>query len=410
MYKTLFSLFIALFFVACNSNSNSNSTASNVDDLKNAKLYYGDIKNNRVLVFNITAMELVDTIDGVGEYPYEVTKLSQKEIVSINRKDYGVALIDERTNTITRSVPLDFKPRSLQLKDNHILVSSVSEPSELLFDREFSNGVKYGDSPYVDPTSYGGSYATGHPYWVNENYFLLLDRCEKAVELYKIGSGEPIDKLHTTTSVHHVIYEDGYYYGVMEGDATTAPGILKFTIAYEKIKIIAQRLFSDFSDTNVSDMGAHHLAMHPDGKHIFVPSREGVVYVIKSDDLSLVDTLTTGKGAGHILFSKVDKITYMVTTNHKDIYKSIFDVSDIDNIKKLKDIYFDTEIPEGVTTQSHTTHAIGDRIYFTYNDANTTSLIELNLVDLNISRRLEIPNAQALMGTLVSSLEESTDM
>ena len=404
MLKLSTLLMASLLIVGCNSDTSTSSAKTQ----NNSQLYYGDIQNDRVLVIDINTMSLEKTIDNTGQYPYEVTQLNAKQFVAINRKDYTLNIIEDKE--IVKSIDLDFKPRSFVTNTKRTLISSVSEPSELLFSENFTSSKKYSDSAYTTPKSYGGSYATGHPYWINESYFLLLDRCENAVELYSVDDTAPIDKLLTTTSVHHVVYVDKTYYGLMEGSTTKALGVVKFKIEFGKIKYVGERLMSDFSDTNVSLMGGHHLAMHPDGKHLYVPSKEGVVYVLNSEDLSLVRTLKTGKGAGHILFSRVEDKVYMITTNHKDVYKSIFDVTDATKSVKLKDIYFDTKASEGITTQSHTTHVIGTNLYFMYNDANSSKLIEMSLKDLNVSRELVVPNNYSLMGAISNSFVETNDM
>ena len=400
---------ITLILAGCNSSSDSVSSSDTNTENNNAKIYYGDIKNNRIAVINTTTMELEKFIEGTGEYPYEVSKLDANRIVAIDRKDYKVDVIEN--DSITNSVSLDFKPRSFKTNSGNILFSSVSEPSELLFNSDFSSSSKYGDSTYTVPSSYGGSYATGHPYWVNENYFILLDRCENAIELYKKGRSTPISKVITASSVHHIIYRDGIYYGMMEGSDTKAPGVIKFSVKYEKIETIDEKYLSDFSEDNISIMGGHHLAMHPSNNYLYVPSREGVVYVLNASTLALVDKLETGKGVGHIIFANVGDKVYMITTNHHDNYKSIFDATDpTDNIK-LKDIALgDAPAADGMTTQSHTTHILDHKLYFTYNDANNSYFEELDLDTLTITRKLKLSNSYLLMGTLNKDIGEDIDM
>jgi len=243
MFKISLFLLISFLFVAC-SNDHTSSTNFTVSS---NHIYYGDIKNDEVILINIKTMEVEKVLPSNGKYPYEVANGFDNKILVINRDDTKIGILKEER--IESQIELDFKPRSIALNPykNLTLVSSVSDPAELII--EGNRSKLYSDSTYVKPNSYGGTYATGHPFWVNENYFLLLDRSEKSIELYKVGEAKPIDKIYTSSSVHHLVYENEHYFGSIEGERNvTSPGIIKFDIAFEKFTNVKEKLISSFKN------------------------------------------------------------------------------------------------------------------------------------------------------------------
>jgi YVTN family beta-propeller protein len=244
-------------------------------------LYYGNINNDTVVLLDTETMQLKEVINSNGVNPYEIAQALGNELYVINRSDYTIGILDTVTNTLASEISLGFYPRSISINLSDILLTSVNEPAAAVITSNTAS-QSYTDSAYVPPASFGGSNATGHPVWVDNNYFLLLDRTENTIELYEKNNYTPIDKLTTQSSVHHVMYKDGYYYGISEGKQNgVSPGVVKFSVANGKITLSIERLFSSLSDLpsdfTSTSWGAHHGAFHPTSNYIYVGSTEGNV-------------------------------------------------------------------------------------------------------------------------------------
>lgn len=404
MKHSLLLFIFTLLFTACGSEKSTTPTQENSADI-DRNIYYGDIQNDEILNIDIKTMKLVSTQKSNGTYPYEITNGYDDDLLILNRKDTTVGVI--KNDSISTQSTLDFSPRSLALNSGQklILASSTSHPAHTLLTE---NSLFYSDSDYQVPTSYGGENATGHPIWVNEIYFLLLDRTESSIELYKVGSSDIIAKLHTSSSVHHLIKQEGFYYGTLEGiRGQTSPGIVKFKIAYEKFEEVKEQLVSNFNsvpkDFKSDSWGFHHLSLHPDGKHLYAGSYEGNVFVFNTFDLSLADSFKAGTGAGHFLFYHDS----LIVTNHYDTFKSFYNSSNPKNNTLIKHLSFSELAVSDKIMQSHTSHIVDDFLYFTYNSETKSTFYKILLDDFTIAGALEFEGKYLVMGTLKSSVNSA---
>ncbi len=397
--KYALALIVVLLFLGCRKDHMDEETTTVVSSI----VYYGDIKNDAVVAIDIVQMQLKAVVSSNGVYPYEVAQASNTDLYVINRADYNVGILDTATNTIDKQIDLDFVPRSTAVNGNDTLFSSVDEPSAAIATAEVVSAV-YNDSAYAQPTSFGGSNATGHPVWIDDNYFLLLDRTENTIELYIKGTYAPVSKLITSSSVHHVMSRDGYYYGIAEGKQDgSSPGVVKFTVSNGNISLVNEQLLSQLnglpSDFNSSTWGAHHGALHPTDDYIYIGSTEGNVFVLDLADLKLVDTFKSGKGVGHFLFHN----EMLITTNHYDNFKSFYDASDPTGNKFIKELKFSEQVYDGVTMQSHTSHVIDNKLYFTFNTDINSTLYKIDLNSISIEDSLTLDGCYCLMGSLVTT-------
>ena len=371
-------------------------------------LYYGNVNDDTVILLDIEKMQLQEVINSNGVNPYEISQGLGTELYVINRSDYTIGILDTTTDTIEDEIALSFYPRSISINLNDILLTSANEPAAAIITSNTAS-QSYTDSAYVTPVSFGGSNATGHPVWVDNNYFLLLDRTENTIELYQKGNNSPIDKLTTQSSVHHVMYKDGYYYGISEGKQNdVSPGVVKFSVANGKIMLSIERLLSSLSDLpddfNSATWGAHHGAFHPSSDHIYVGSAEGNVFVLDLAELTLADTFKSGKGVGHFTFYN----NMLITTNHYDNFKSFYDATDPRSNKFIKELKFSDQVYPGITMQSHTTHIIDSKLYFMFNTGQSSTLYKINLENITIEDSLNLNNAYCLMGSSAESTTTSS--
>ena len=406
MLKTSLVVFTLLLFSGCGSSGSGGD--SEVSGVQSDYIFYGDINNNDVLKINYKTMELNKTIHSNGIYPYEIANGFDNSLLVINRGDTNIGVLNN--NEISSVYPLSFQPRSISLNraTKDILISSSSDP----YTKLLSSSVVYSDSEYKNPHSFGGSGATGHPYWINEKYFFLLDRTENSIEVYVVGSSTPVSKLQTSSSVHHLIKKGDYFYGTLEGErGGVSPGIIKFKIAYAKFENVSESLVSSYKnlpqDFNTTTWGFHHFAFHPDGQHIYSGSYEGNVFVFDKDSLKIVDTFKAGRGVGHFKFYK----NTLITTNHYDTFKSIYDVSKATDNIFISDVNLSAASTrvDGLIMQSHTSFILDANLYFTYNVSDESRFYKMSLVDYSVEY-LELPTSYCVMGVLEKSVGQSPDL
>ena len=403
MLKVIFFGIILIILSGCSAEDSSSTGTPVISD--NSYIYYGDIKNNEIVKIDFKNMKLVSYQKSSGIYPYEIANGFDNELLILNRDDTNIGILKD--DVIESQYTLSFKPRSISLNRDKktILLSSSSEAAMALLPQ---NNI-YSDSEYKTPISFGGSGATGHPIWVNENYFLLLDRTENSIELYNTNSSEIVAKLFTSSSVHHLKYHNGFYYGTLEGiKDKSSPGIIKFKIAYEKFESVQESLVSDFNDIaddfKSSSWGFHHFAFHPDGEHIYSGSYEGNVFVFDVESLSIVDSFKSGRGVGHFTFFN----NTLITTNHYDNFKSFYDASNPLKNTLIKELKFSQNRVDGIIMQSHTTHIIDKNLYFTYNTDEYSRFYKISLDDYTIVDFVELPQRYCVMGTPPSTINQYT--
>lgn len=399
-------LLSTFFLLGCghgdHMDDDSMDTNSDVT-ITSTTLYYGNVNDDTVILLDIEKMQLKEVINSNGVNPYEISQGLGTELYVINRSDYTIGILDTTTDSIEDEIALSFYPRSISINLNDILLTSANEPAAAIITSNTAS-QSYTDSAYVAPVSFGGTNATGHPVWVDDNYFLLLDRTENTIELYQKDNNTPIDKLTTQSSVHHVMYKNGYYYGISEGEQgenPVSPGIVKFSVSNGKINLSIERLLNSLStlpdDFNSATWGAHHGAFHPSSDYIYVGSAEGNVFVLDLEQLTLVDTFKSGKGVGHFTFYN----NMLITTNHYDNFKSFYDATNPKLNTFIKELKFSNQVYLGVTMQSHTTHIVDDKLYFMFNTDKNSTLYKINLETITIEDSFTLENAYCLMGSFV---------
>ena len=407
MLKISLLLFTLLSFNACSiNNDNGSGSATPSKEVQSDYIFYGDINNNDVLKINYKTMELNNTIHSNGVYPYEIANGFDNELLVLNRGDTNIGLLNN--SEVTGTYTLEFQPRSISLNrtSKTILLCSSSDP----YSQIIADTLIYSDSEYKEPNSFGGKGATGHPLWINEKYFFLLDRTENSIELYEVGTAAPVAKLQTSSSVHQLQKQGDYFYGTLEGVREgVSPGIVKFKIAYAKFENVNESLLSDFNnlpvDFNSTTWGFHHFSFHPDGKYLYTGSYEGNVFVFDTVNLKLVDSFKAGLGVGHFKFYQ----NTLITTNHFDTFKSVYDAIDPLHNKFIKNVSLSKTRVTGKIMQSHTSFIVGDNLYFTYNVADESRLYKMSLVDYKVEY-LSLPTSYCVMGVLEKTIGEAPDL
>ena len=395
--KILISIFFTILLIGCGKESEEDSE----QESKQIIAYYGDRSLQRTVIIDVNNMELVKDIVTEGEGQYSVNQAGNLPKVYVDtRKSNYVEVIDTKTNTFKHIINLPHKVRSSDAYNPTLkiqLVAGSDKPMTSLIDVKTDTVIASVGENEVFPINgdYGGSNASGHPFWLTNNKFVVIDRPNRKIHVYQVNKNNILGKydvvhlsaIDTITAVHHIIQgrKQNIYYALEEGsqERMIAPSLIKYKLEGNNLVKLDQ-LF--ISKTNIAHLGGHHIDLAPNGKVIYFGSTEGNMYVIKIDNekLELMKTIPVGKGAGHTTFIKERHMA--IITNHKDTFLSIIDTN---THTLIKNVTVSGPQKNNAILQSHTSFVHPNGKYF-YSFATDNGIFyELDLDTLKVTRTLE---------------------
>jgi hypothetical protein len=429
------------------SNHNNNESTQSGNTSHNSKktiAYYGDKANNMIVVVDIDNMQLLETIATGHQKTYAAETI--KTIVmkhTINPKMYidnrgsnAIDVFDSQSNTITKTINLPFYPRSIDVQQETglVAVSGSNKAMTAIIDSRTDTVIAtVGEDTITAPTTSGHSYvssgtlASGHPHWLNQNHFVLIDRQNKKIITYKITkmsngtwSTSKVNELNTPSPVHNLIppevhgehgrqgkhggnelYTSTIFFATAEGSTNVFPSLLKLEFIEGKGLSIVDELKIQKEGLMANIMGVHHLNFLKDQKTIYVGSDEGTLFILDytSTPMRILKTLQAGKGAGHT--DEMEHNQIAVVINHKDKFITLMNTQ---NHTKIADIEVSNLNEVGtVQTQSHPQyHFSKDGRYFYLFLTEEGALVKVDLVEKKVVQRLEIGGKLA-MGSFVES-------
>ena len=267
----------------------------------------------------------------------------------------------------------------------------------------------FGVDELAQPHDYGGSLATGHPLWVDNMRFFMLDRPSRQIQLWSRSQGL-ISVLDTPTSVHHIFQApsgriSNVYFAVVEGnqDELLSPSILRFKIQEGQMIVTGESVLSEYAPflLNPAVMGSHHADFHPDGIHIYVGSAEGHVFVINKNSMKIETMIDTGSGSGHTTF--VPMYDRAFVTNHNDTYMTV--INTVDHTW-LMNIEVAVSASSEYKSQAHTSSISPDGKYFYSAASHDGVFFEIDVENLVVSRQLNVgaeidEDVNILMGSFI---------
>lgn len=362
-------------------------------------LFYSDNDNDQVYKIDIPSMTILSVTDTEAS-PYPIDLAGNNRIYVSTRDDSSVGIINICTFEEEIRLALNHQPRSstYNADKKRILVSGKNKPqTTLIKTRNSQIKLLVGSETYTQPNDFGGSNATGHPFWVSNNRFLQLDRTTKQLQLYK-KNGALLDVLPMPTAMHHIIRNGSDFYAVLEGSPANGirPGLLRFEITGKNLNQTGLVYLTNPLG-NTPDpwlMGGHHASFHPDGDLIYMGSNEGNLYVINRNSMAVITVTPAGKGAGHTTFAVEQNMALI--TNHNDTFVSVIDTNTHQNIANIP---VSGPAPGGRKTQGHTVNVSPDGNYFYGSASHDGNIFEINLNQLSLTRTLPIPSSYLLQGT-----------
>jgi DNA-binding beta-propeller fold protein YncE len=372
--------------------------------------YYGDWDSNRIYIFDVDNMRLLTTVKKTGEGPYGIDQQSPEKAYALTRKTESLTIVNNETLKNDGLIPLKHKPRSTNYNPatDLTLVSGGDKAMTSIIKVEKDKVIQViGEDMLTEPRDYGGSLSTGHPLWVTDQQFFMLDRAARNIQLWHPHDGL-LSRLHTATSVHHVFQppaatmkkgEEHIYYAVEEGNRgeDISPAILRFKLQGNTL-VETGRVELNSIDPTMYDagvMGAHHAAFRPDGEFIYVGSAEGHLFVINRKKMEVEKVIEVGKGAGHTTFLSMRD--QAIITNHNDTFVSVIDTV---NHEWVRNVEVAEDASPDYKSQAHTSGVSLDMQYFYSTASHDGVFYRINLDTWNVVKTRPV-RANLLMGSFV---------
>lgn len=386
-----------------------NYVSDNVYGVKNLA-YYGDWDSNRIYIIDVDNMELVATVEDTGDGPYGIDQQSVEKAYALTRKTDSLTVVDNITFENKGLIPLSHKPRSTNYNvDTGLTLASGADKAMTSIIRVERDRVikEVGVNRETSPHDFGGSLSTGHPLWVNDHHFFMLDRAAREIQLWS-RNGNLLSVLPAPTSTHHLFQppenvrtadEESVYYAVVEGnqELRQSPAILRFEISNNQLMQTGYVELASYDPEilDAGEMGSHHADFHPDGVHIYIGSAEGHVFVVNKDSLEIVTMIDAGAGAGHTTFAPMRDLAFV--TNHNSTYMTVIDTA---NHRFLKNITVASSASPNYKSQAHTSGVSLDMKYFYSAASHDGVVFEIDMDALEVSRSLYL-GGNLLMGSFI---------
>jgi len=280
---------------------------------------YADEHNpeNRILTLNYKDMEFLNAVDVEGVSTHHADPMGTLEganyMMLVSKGSYFVTIWDIKSDKFIKKINLPFRPRSADAYNKErdlILLNSRDRPAAVLIDatklkivgragfhtqcdHKIANPIKivkdmFSMQENFDPQfkcfapDYGGDQISGHPLWLNKNAFVIVDRANRAIEVYTIKKkGEYyttklVQVLKTNSSMHQMIPLDRdnpnnkIFFGMTEGNKALniAPRVYKYKLHKNRLKLIK---VTNFYKNNIEGMFGHNLYITPDKKYLYAP-------------------------------------------------------------------------------------------------------------------------------------------
>ncbi len=370
------------------------------------RAFFGDNDGSRVLVVDLDTYAHWEVATGLGSYP--VDRVSATHVLASTRNEAAVTAISIADRHATFRVALRHQPRSATWhpkKRPLALVSGADCVMTTVLDLSMTPYAEIGhvgSGDTAEVRDYGGRLRTGHPYWMDEDSdrFFQLDRVNRRIEAYRIGDTSPFSTVATPTSVHEVTRlsgEAGRWFAVCEGNSSDGipPSLLRIEERDGKLEA-ADNLPLPVNPADRPRMGGHHVDEHPDGKHLYFGSAEGILYLIDRHAFAVVAQVDTGRGHGHTRVAR--GLGLAISTNHDDSYISVLDTA---TNKKVKDIEVSrAPAGPGKKRQGHTSAVDPNGRLFYHSASSDGDFYVVDLEKLEVVHRVHL-GGYPIQGTFV---------
>lgn len=282
-------------------------------------VHYADEHNpeNRIITINYKDMELLNLQDVPGVTNHHADPMGELDkthyMMLVAKGSHFVTIWDVKNDSFVKKINLPFRPRSADAynkTNNLVLLTSRDRPAAVLIDatklkivgragfntmcnheeaipiRNFNK--LYSNQENFDPNfkclapDFGGDQISGHPLWISSDKFVIVDRANRLVHLYKIKKAgdlwrtQLIQTLATNSSMHQMIAMDKndpnnkIFFGMTEGNKQLGiiPMVYKYRLVGDRLKLVG---VANFTKYNIAGMFGHNLYITPDKKYLYAP-------------------------------------------------------------------------------------------------------------------------------------------
>ena len=358
--------------------------------------YYGDWDSNRVYIIDVDNMALVKSVENTGDGPYGIDQQGTNKAYALTRKTESLTVVNNYTLENDGLIELQHKPRSTNFNANTLLslVSGGDKAMTSIIRTDLDKVTKViGEDKLTTPHDFGGSLSTGHPLWVSDHHFFMLDRAARQIQLWN-RDGYMMSSLDAPTSVHHIFqppasttenWEKNVFYAVVEGnqEEQISPAVIRFKLIRNKLQQTGQVNLHDYDPENldITTMGSHHADFHPDGTYIYIGSAEGHVFVINKNTMEVENMIATGPGAGHTTFLPMRN--QAIITNHNSTYMTVIDTI---NHQLVRNIEVASSSSPDYKSQAHTSGVSLDMKYFYSTASHDGTFFRIDLDTWEVSK------------------------
>lgn len=237
---------------------------------------------NRLLAVDYGTMTAIDQVPVDGSLTHHADVVSAdflpngglrtaNHILMIPKGSQHINVYTVKDRTFVKRINLPFKPRSADAfnkNKNLILLTSSQRPAAVLIDAKnwnivgeagmniscqlkfntqnyfpwyYKNVVYKNDNLSSGSVSciapdFGGQQISGHPTWLDDNHFAILDRANRMIHIYKLSGQNANGKwdiklsgsVRTSTSLHQMIKDPdspNIFYGMTEGNGNGTNGL-----------------------------------------------------------------------------------------------------------------------------------------------------------------------------------------
>ena len=336
--------------------------------------YYGDWDSNRIYIIDVDNMALLTSVENTGDGPYGIDQQGASKAYALTRKTESLTVVDNHTLDNQGLIELNHKPRSTNYNANTLLslVSGADKAMTSIIRTDMDKVTKViGENSSTTPRDFGGSLSTGHPLWVSDSHFFMLDRAARQIQLWN-RDGDLLSSIDVPASVHHIfqppastmaVEDMNVFYAVVEGnqDEMVSPGVIRFEIFKNTLAQTAQVNLYDYApeQLDISTMGSHHADFHPGGVYIYIGSAEGHVFVINKNTMEIETMVEAGVGAGHTTFLPMRN--QAIITNHNSTYVTVIDTLSHEFVRNVE---VASNASPDYKSQAHTSGVSLDMKYF----------------------------------------------
>jgi hypothetical protein len=387
-------------------------------------LYYADPRpeengQNRALRIDYGTMTFEAlTVRGIN--PHSIDRAGETDRFYIRTQNsYSFDVVNFNTKNV-KTVDLPYKPRAIgayNKKHNLQLISVKDMPVIGVIDvsqdrviRTVGNQNTYNASQIT--SNAGSGSATGHAIWLDEDHFVLIDRVNRVMRVYRVSKRDDggfnfqqTSSITTGTALHaleRVVHPKTRkdlvtFYALGEGDLTKgfSPYILE--LSFDSTTGNLSRtgktawLSSSTQEINNVKPTTHHAGISPDGKYLVVPVFDGKVYFINRKTMDVEKTLQAKLGAAHIEFSAQEGLA--VITNHFAQELTIIDMKTLSVKKNLRISNHGFNPNEKHLLQPHFSYISPDGRYFYTFATQDGDFLKIDLQTLEIVDKLHTGGA-----------------